>query len=1094
MFKPVDNRPDFPAMERRTLDFWEKTNAFRKLVEKNRGNTHWSFIDGPITANNPMGMHHAWGRTYKDIYQRYHAMLGHDQRYQNGFDCQGLWVEVEVEKELGFTSKRDIEKFGLANFARACRERVLKYAAVQTASSQRLGQWMEWDDSYFTMSDTNNEYIWYFLKKCHDNGWLYRGTRSMPWCWRCGTSLSQHELVDNYAELTHRSVYLKFPLTSPGHEGESLLVWTTTPWTLTANVAAAVHPDLLYARVRQGDEVLILSRGTVGKLKGEWEDLGNVRGSELVGLTYTGPFDDLPAQSSVLGPQSYQHRIIPWEEVGEEEGTGIVHIAPGCGAEDFELSKVHTLPVLIPLNEDGNYVQRYGQFSGRHVTESAEMVFQSLQEKGLLYKLEDYTHRYPTCWRCGTELVFRVATEWYISVEEIRPRLIRAASEVEWIPEYAGKRMENWLQNMGDWNFSRKRFWGLVLPFYVCDECDTVTVAGSREELRGLAIDPSVVDNLPELHRPWVDEVKIKCPKCGQVVERIPEVGDAWLDAGIVTFSTLGYLDNRAYWEKWFPAQFVTEMREQIRLWFYSMLFMSVTLEDTAPYKQVLTYEKVHDETGRPMHKSWGNAIWFDDAVEKMGADVMRWLYAGANITQNVNFGYSIADEIRRNLLTLWNTYSFFVMYANLDEWRPGIGGRGSVVGEAVLAMGQESGDSVENRADPRQPIPDRQRSELDRWILARLNELIGVSRSALDSYNVAALTRATDAFVDDLSNWYVRRSRRRFWKSESDADKQAAYATLYEVLVTLAKLVAPVMPFLAEEMYQNLVRSQGSGSEPESVHHCPYPEVDEEMIDRQLLDDTALAQRVVSLGRAVRNKAGVKVRQPLRAMVVRPPQPADAEALARLEPQILEELNAKHMEVTQQVGDLITYVIKPNLPVLGPRYGAKLGPIRAALNAADPAETAARAEAGERIALSLPDGETLELEPGEVLVETREREGYAVAQEGGLVVAFDTELTEELIQEGIARDLVRLVNDMRKSAGFDVSERITLTYTVSGQNGGKDGVERIRGALTTHQDYLKAETLSDELREGSEEAGAFAQEERFGGATVLLAVKRVST
>jgi isoleucyl-tRNA synthetase len=1070
MFKPVDNRPDFPEMERRILEFWRETEAFGKLREKNSGNEHWSFIDGPITANNPMGVHHAWGRTYKDIYQRYKAMLGYDQRYQNGFDCQGLWVEVEVEKELGFTSKRDIEAYGLDNFARACRARVLKYAAVQTAQSERLGQWMDWDDSYFTMSDTNMEHIWHVFKKCHEHGWLYRGTRSMPWCWRCGTSLSQHELVDNYAEMTHRSVYLKFPVTTPGHEGESLLVWTTTPWTLTANVAAAVHPDLEYARVRQGDDVLILSRGTVGKLKGEWEDLGSVKGSELVGLTYRGPFDELPAQSSVLTPQSsYEHRVIAWEEVGEEEGTGIVHIAPGCGAEDFELSKVYGLPVLIPLNEDGSYAGRYGQFSGTHVADSAERVFKSLEEKGLLYKLEDYTHRYPTCWRCGTELVFRVATEWYISVEEIRPRLIRAAAEVKWIPEYAGKRMENWLQNMGDWNFSRKRFWGLSLPFYVCEECDEVTVAGSRAELRALAVDPQKVDDLPELHRPWVDEVTIKCPNCGSEVSRVPEVGDAWLDAGIVGFSTLGYLENRAYWEKWFPADFVTEMREQIRLWFYSMLFMSVVLEDTAPYREVLTYEKVNDETGRPMHKSWGNAIWFDDAVEKMGADVMRWLYAGANITQNVNFGYHIADEIRRNLLTLWNTYSFFVMYANLDGWTP-------------------SADEGRRTKDE-----SSARSELDRWILARLHELIGVSRAALDSYNVQALVRATDAFVDDLSNWYVRRSRRRFWKSESDADKEAAYTTLYEVLVTLTKLVAPVMPFLAEEMYQNLTTDDGRRTTdvPASVHHCAYPEMDESLVDRQLLDDTALAQQVVSLGRAVRNKAGIKVRQPLRGMVVRAPSQGVAEALARLEPQVLEELNVKRLEVTQQVGDLITYVIKPNLPVLGPKYGAKLGPIRSALGASDPAEIAARVEAGEAVSLSLADGESVELEPSEVLVETREREGYAVAQEGGLVVAFDTELTEELVQEGIARDLVRLVNDMRKSAGFDVSDRITLTYSVSGVDG-KDGVESLRGALSGHQEYLKAETLADDMREGAEEEGAYSQDERFGGATVRLAIKRL--
>ncbi len=1057
MFEPVDNKPDFPGLEHTVLEFWRQTDAFRKLQEKNRGNEPWSFIDGPITANNPMGVHHGWGRTLKDIYQRYRAMLGYDQRYQNGFDCQGLWVEVEVEKDLGFNSKREIEAFGLDRFARACRDRVLKYAAEITRQSERLGQWMEWDDSYYTMSDNNIEYIWHFLQRCQENGWLYRGTRSMPWCWRCGTSLSQHEMLDSYKELTHTSVYLKFPITTQGHEGESLLVWTTTPWTLAANVAAAVNPELDYAKVRQGAEVHYLSRGTVGRLVGEYEDLGSVKGAELVGLTYAGPFDELPAEEGV------EHRVIAWEEVGEEEGTGIVHIAPGCGAEDFELSKVYSLPVLVPLDEAGNYMGRYGWLAGKHVSEVAPLIFESLREKGLLYNLEEYTHRYPVCWRCGTDLVFRLATAWYISADEIRPRMQRAASEVEWTPDYAGKRMENWLANMGDWNISRKRFWGLVLPFYVCD-CDEVTVVGSREELRERAVNPELVDTLPELHRPWVDEIKIKCPACDEVVQRIPEVGDAWLDAGIVAFSTLHYLDDPAYWRKWFPADFVSEMREQIRLWFYSMLFMSVTLEDTAPYRKVLTYEKVHDETGRPMHKSWGNAIWFDDAVEEMGADVMRWLYAGANITQNMNFGYGIADEIKRNLLTLWNTYSFFVMYANLDGFDPG-----------------------------QAAVPVQERAELDRWILARLHELIRLCRAELAGYDVAAVTRQVDAFVDDLSNWYVRRSRRRFWKSESDSDKLSAYSTLYEVLVTLTKLIAPIMPFLAEEMYQNLVRSsQSSGSGPESVHHCPYPEADESLIDRQLLADVALAQRVVSLGRAARNKAGIKVRQPLREMLVRAPSKADEAALERIASGVLEELNVKELTVTAQVGELITYVIKPNFALLGPKYGKRMSAIQVALRGAEPAGLAEQVEREQPVKVSLDGEESVELLPGELVVETREREGFAVAQEGGLVVALDTHLTEELLQEGLARDLVRVINDMRKSADFDVSDRITLYYSIEDGTEANGDTSRLEGTLTNFGDYIRAETLSNALVEGPASEAAFRQEEHVGQAVISLGVERL--
>jgi isoleucyl-tRNA synthetase len=1057
MFKSVDSRLDFPKMEHRILDFWEDTEAFRKLMEKNRGKKHWSFIDGPITANNPMGVHHGWGRTFKDVFQRYHAMMGYDQRYQNGFDCQGLWVEVEVEKDLGFNSKREIEAYGLDRFARACRERVLKYADIITRQSKRLGQWMDWDNSYYTMSDTNIEYIWYFLHKCYEQGWLYRGHRSMPWCWRCGTSLSQHEILgtDSYREVTHRSVFLKFPITTAGHEGENLLVWTTTPWTLTANVAAAVHPDLDYAKVRQGDDVLYLSRGTMGTLVGEYEDLGSVKGSDLVGLAYRGPFDELDAE------KGFEHRVISWDAVGEEEGTGIVHIAPGCGAEDFELSKTFNLAVVVPLNEDGTYAPKFGQFTGMHVTEVAPVVFESLAEKGLLYKLEDFTHRYPVCWRCGTDVVFRVADEWYISVEELRPRLLRAAAEVEWTPSYAGKLMENWLRNMGDWNISRKRYWGLTLPFYVCD-CGEVTVVQSRAQLREMAINPEVVDNLPELHRPWVDEVKIKCPKCDQVVERIPEVGDAWLDAGIVPFSTLGYLDNRGYWEKWFPADWVSEMREQIRLWFYSELIMSVALVDTAPYRAVKTYEKVHDAQGRPMHKSAGNAIWFDDAAEKMGADVMRWMYCGANTTQNMNFGWNIADEVKRNLLTLWNTYSFFVMYANLDGFVP----------EDVS-------------------VPLEERAELDRWILARLNQLVGQAQAGLQDYDVAVVTRQVESFVDDLSNWYVRRSRRRFWKSESDSDKLSAYATLYEVLLTLTKIMAPMMPFLTEEIYQNLVKSNGRTPDaPESVHHCDYPEPDDTRADLQLLYDVSLTQRLVSLGRAARDKARIKVRQPLRAMVVRVPNKTDEESLRRQEAQMLEELNVKRVVVTQQVGDLITYVIKPNFAVMGPKYGKKIGAIRDALGAVDPAAAAAKLEAGSPVVVTLPgeDG-PLELQPEELVVETREREGFAVAQEVGLVVALDTELDDALLQEGIARDLVRIINDMRKSADFDVSDRISTYYSLEGPD--DNDKRRVEGALVTHKGYLEVETLTTALSEGKPPAGAFEHDETIGSTVVHIAVAR---
>ncbi len=632
MFEPLPEKPDHPALECEVLERWEREGTFAKLRKRNAGNPRWSFIDGPITANGPMGVHHAWGRTLKDVFQRYKAARGFDERYQNGFDCQGLWVEVEVEKSLGLNSKRDIEEYGLAEFAERCKERVAKYVGVMTEQSKRLGMWMDWGNDYLTFSDTNIEYIWQFLAETNRRGWLYKGHRSTQWCPRCGTSLSQHEQAgdENHREMEHPSLYVRFPLR--GREGESLVVWTTTPWTLPANVAAAVKPDAEY----------VLSAN------GEWraaaltdsEPVRTVLGAELVGLEYEGPFDDLPAQSGVV------HRVIPWDEVALDEGTGIVHIAPGAGPEDFELSRVFQLPVLAPIDESGRFLPGYGDLEGLSTTGAAKPVVEALEERGVLVSAGTIVHRYPICWRCKTPLVFRVVDDWFISCDEIRGLLLDANQDVAWTPPAYSKRMDDWLRNMGDWNISRKRYFGLPLPFYPCG-CGHLNVIGSLAELRERAL--GGLDQLQELHRPWIDEVPIRCEECGEKTWRIPEVGDAWLDAGIVPLSTLGWenptwiehgygtgaaagltgadLPDHAYWEQWFPADWISESREQIRLWFYSIGFMSMTLAGRLPYRAVLTYERVHAEDGRPMHKSAGNMIEANEAFDAIGADLMRWLY-----------------------------------------------------------------------------------------------------------------------------------------------------------------------------------------------------------------------------------------------------------------------------------------------------------------------------------------------------------------------------------------------------------------------------------------------------------------------------------
>lgn len=720
---------DFIKLEKRVLKFWEKERIFSKLQKKNAGKKRWSFFDGPITANNKMGVHHAWGRTLKDFYQRYKAMRGFDQRWQNGFDCQGLWVEVEVEKELGLNSKQDIEKFGLEKFAKECKKRVNKFSKIITQQSQRLGQFMDWGNSYYTYSDTNIEYIWHFLKKCHDQSWLYKDKRVLLWCNRCGTSLSQHEMADSYKDTIHKAITVKFG---------DLSVWTTTPWTLPANKALAVHPQ--------------------GKFK------------HLIGKKYQGPY----------GPGV----VVGWDGVDQKEGTGIVHIAPSCGQEDFELAKKHNLEIGdTPKSFDNN------------------KIIKELKGRGLLKKIEDYKHRYPVCWRCKEELVFKLGAEWFIKTKDIKPKLQAAVKKINWRPQGVSARMQDWLNNMGDWNISRKRFWGLPLPFYICKKCHHTIIISSRKELRERAINKRLVDKLPELHRPWIDKIKLKCD-CGEAIERIKEVGDCWLDAGIIPFSTLKYLEYKSYWKKWFPAELILEMREQIRLWFYSMLFMSVTLEGRAAYKNVLAHEKVFDEKGQPMHKSTGNAIWFDEAVEKMGADVMRWLFLRQNPKSNVLFGYNKAKDYRQILNTYWNSYKF-LDYIIDSHKKPNL---------------------------------------LDKWIMARLNQIIKQATEDIEQLSNHKAIRKLEVFIDDLSNWYIRRSRK-------DANKEV----LQEVLDKSSRLMAPFAPFITEEVYGGF-----------SVHLADWPRSGK--IDAELIKEMAQIREICAEALSQRQH---KVRQPLAKLEI---------------------------------------------------------------------------------------------------------------------------------------------------------------------------------------------------------------------------------
>ncbi|OYT49977.1 isoleucine--tRNA ligase [Candidatus Bathyarchaeota archaeon ex4484_231] len=1114
MFREVTPSVDFPELERRILKFWTETQAFKKRVELNKGKPRWSFMDGPITANNPMMVHHAWGRTYKDLFQRFKAMQGHELRYQNGFDCQGLWIEVEVEKELGFKTKRDIEAYGIAEFVKKCKQRALRYAAKQVEQSIRLGYWMDWDNpetlrrladslenpdqtvtiqgakgtvkdtaerivgrlgareiggSYFTFSDENNYTIWTALKKCYENGWIYKGRDVMPWCPRCSTALSQHEIVtEGYRELTHPGITVKFPLR--GKPKESLLIWTTTPWTLTSNVAAAVHPNYTYVKVLYNGEYLYLGKFALERTlpKGRYKVVEELEGSQMEGWTYNGPYDELQAEKELGAVDA--HQVILWKEVTEEEGTGIVHIAPGCGKEDLELGKNYGLPAVAPLDEFGVFIKGFGKFTGVHVYDSAPLVIEDLKKKGILFKYEDYTHRYPVCWRCGSELVFRLVDEWFISMgekldkplEEITPeekrenlryQIIDAAKQVRWIPEFGLQQELDWLQNMEDWMISKKRYWGLALPIWVCESCGNFEVIGSKEELKKRAVEGWDIFNGHTPHRPWVDAVKIKCPKCGGIASRIKDVGNPWLDAGIVSYSTLDYRHDPEYWKKWFPAELICEsLPGQFRNWFYAMLAMSTIMENKTPFKVCFGYGLVLGEDGREMHKSWGNAIEFDEAAENMGADVMRWMYCTKRPETNLLFGYNKAEEIKRRfLIPLWNIYSFFVTYANLDKWKPE-----NSVNRTALSL-------------------------LDRWILSKLNSSIKDVTQYLNDFDPYNAAKTIEKFVEELSTWYVRRSRRRFWKSEKDDDKNAAYTTLYACLTNLVKILAPFIPFTTEEMYQNLVRSVDPNAHI-SVHHNDWPIADEEAIDKKLMADMDLVIRVCSLGRSARSRAGIKLRQPLSSVKVVAEKPV-LETVRKFKDIIVDELNVKELSVTTQKDEVLEYVVKPLPRVLGKKHGRLFPKIREAIENADTKELVQSLNKGLAVTLNV-NGQTVELLPEEVEVSTKPKQGYSLAEENDVLVAVDVTITENLKKEGLARDIVRRIQNQRKEAGFNIADYIETYYEAS---------PRLTEVFKDFGDYIASETLSKSLRNKQPPKEAHTASYKIEGEHLKIGLVRIN-
>ncbi|HEX2739454.1 MAG TPA: isoleucine--tRNA ligase [Rubrobacter sp.] len=1023
-FDKVSPQVDFPRLEEGILDLWKKSGVFEKSVQRRPEDRPFVFYEGPPTANGTPGFHHALARSFKDLIPRYKTMQGYRVERKGGWDCHGLPVELQVEKELGLEGKADIERYGVEEFNRLCRESVFRYVESWQKMSDRLGFWVDMDDPYQTLEDSYIESVWWALKTLHEKDLLYEGFKVSPHCPRDQTSLSSAEVALGYQQypdpVVDPSVYVRMPL----EDGTSLLIWTTTPWTLIANAAVAANPDVKYAAVQVGDERLILAEDLLGKVLGEvdYEVLSTTRGRNLEGKRYRRPFDHVPVEES-----ENLWTVVLGEHVTTTEGSGLVHTAPAYGEEDARIGRKYGLPTIHPVRTDGTFDERVGPFAGQFVKDADAGLVEELRDKGLLFKAEELEHAYPHCWRCGTPLLYYAKKAWYGRTTAVLDQLLTENQEINWVPEHMKwGRFGDWLKNNIDWALSRERYWGTPLPIWRTASGATVVVGGV-EELKDLAIDPVPED----LHRPHIDRVRIRHPETGEEATRVPEVLDAWFDSGSMPFAQWGYPHYEAGEERFrrqFPADFICEAVDQTRGWFYSLLAVSTMLFGKGSYRNCLVLGHILDAEGKKMSKSLGNVIDPWDVFEKQGADALRWAFYTATSPGNTRrFSREQVDEaVRKYLLTLWNTYSFFVTYARIDGFDP--------------------------KSDF---VPPEERSLMDRWALSEMQLTIRTVTQKLDAYDVTAAGRAIGEFVDELSNWYVRRSRRRFWKGEDDQDKKAAHSTLYECLVAVAKLTAPFTPFVAESLYQNLVVNADETA-PESVHLADWPEYGEELVDQSLSERMSAARRVVGLGRAARNAAAIKTRQPLREVVV-VDETSDAigvkEGVQSLREIVLDELNVKDLAFGE-AEDVVAYDLKPNLGVVGPKYGKLVPGLRAALAEAAP-EVGARAAAGESVSVSV-EGEEISLSPDELLVEPREREGYALEREGGLSVALRTQLDSELVDEGLVRELVHRVQNLRREKGFEIEESIRV---------GLSGNKRISNLLEGHWgDYFRAEVLAREL------------------------------
>ncbi|MEX2495797.1 MAG: isoleucine--tRNA ligase [Woeseia sp.] len=1013
----VSGRYDGPALEQEVLAFWRHNSVFEETLRQSAGRPRFSFNEGPPTANGKPGIHHVLARSFKDAFPRYKTMRGYHVPRKAGWDTHGLPVEHEIEKELGIFDKKEIEQqIGIAEFTRRCRESVMRYIGDWEQMTERMGFWVNLDEAYYTLDNSYIESVWHLLKVIWDKGLIYRGYKVVPYDPRIGATLSSHELALGYKEVEDPSIYLRFPV--DGETGTSFLVWTTTPWTLPSNLSLVVHPGVDYSYVRVDGETLILAEALRESVLGDCEQqvVKTVKGEQLLGLRYVRPFDFLRVDSEGA------FRVLPGEFVSIEDGTGIVHSAPAYGVDDLALGQSYGLPVVHAVGQDGHFLPEIAPVAGLFFKDADEPLIRILKERGLMFRSETLRHNYPFGWRTGDPVIYYAKNAWYIRTSDFKDRMVELNRTINWVPETIREgRFGNWLENNIDWALSRERFWGTPLPVWEDDEHNYLCV-GSVAELEQLC--GRELRDL-DLHRPAVDEITFE--KDGKTWRRAPEVIDCWFDSGAMSYAQWHYpFENRDEFAQHFPADFICEAIDQTRGWFYTLHAIATLVSDDVAYRNCICLSHIVDKDGKKMSKSVGNIVDPYDVFNTTGADALRWYFL-ARLSPEVQKRISVdivADVASSFINTFWNTYSFFVLYARLDD--------------------------IDFTCD----IPLAKLNEIDRWALALLNRTVKTCTVSMDAYDAKTAGEAIENFVDQLSNWYVRRNRRRFWKSTDLEDKRLAYMTLYECLRVVHKLMAPFVPFLAERVHQNLVRNLDPDA-PLSVHMTEWPRAVPERDDESLLFEIGIVQKVTGLARAARGLSGLRTRQPLSRLLIRAPDDASARALEEHKEQILEELNVKAIEFIARDAGLVSYRIKPNLPKIGRQYGKRIPAIRKALEEADGNEIAGAVARRENIELSVA-GSTVTLEPDDLLIETQAAEGYVCAEDSGFLTALDTTLNDELVREGIARELVRTVQEARKQAGLEVSDRIIL---------GVQGTPGVEAALQEYRDYLMAETLALDWR-----------------------------